>query len=365
MRALAPLLLALSLGTGPALALPAGDGQVILRTNDGRLVPGRVVGVDAKGVKHASETGESFWPWEALTTYSQYEARAAALEEDDGAGRLALARWALESGLPGEARKEALRAKGLGAGTADADAPDGVDALLARCDRDQAERAFAESDRLAAAGDLDRALEVLRSYLVQAPPSDWTDRGREKASDIVRRREAEEVRRREEEQRRRKDAGEARRDDAIHDLLAEGDAYRTRAGVYALVGLREEQGGSFTLFRQSLERAEADYRAGRKAYEKSRRLAGDERPVAERTARAARNAVDGRILDVCVRLARKFVEFKAWREAQDALNRALRIDPVHEEALELQERVNKGWIRRKASDFTNAGGHTTDNGNDE
>ena len=105
--------------------------------------------------------------------------------------------------------------------------------------------------------------------------------------------------------------------------------------------------------------------ASYKACTLARRLAGDERTGPERVARAGRNAIDGRLLDVWVRLARKFVEFKAWRDAQDALNRALRLDPVNEEALELQDRVNKGWIRRKASDLTGATGHTSDGTNDE
>ena len=348
-RPLTALLLAglLALAAGPAAA---GDRQVILRTRDGRLHPGRVVAVTEKGVRHASDSGESFWPWEAITLYSQYEARAASLDEEDGEGRLGLARWAADSGLPGEARKDALRARGLGAG----DAAD-LDALLARCDRDQAERAFAEAERHSCDGDLDRAIEVLRSYLVQAPPSEWTDRGRERASDLVRRREAEEVRRREEEERRRRDAAEARREDAIRDLLSDGDAGRTRAGLLALVALREEGGGSFTQFRQSLERAEKEYQSARRAYDRARRLAGDERPGPERLARAGRSAVDGRLLDLYVRLARKFVEFKNWKEAQAALDRALRLDPVNAEALDLQDKVNKGWIRRKASDLVNGG----------
>jgi tetratricopeptide (TPR) repeat protein len=201
---------------------------------------------------------------------------------------------------------------------------------------------------------------VLRSYLVQAPPSEWTDRGRERAADLVRRREAEEVRRREEEERLRKDAEEARRAGAVAELLEQADAWRTRGGILALTAMREEDGGSFTVFRKSLEQAEAEYLAARKSYERARRLCGDERPVPERIARAGRSAVDGRLLDLYLRLARKFVDYKAWRDAQEALDKALRLDPVNPEALELQEKVNKGWIRRKASGLTNTGGGSGD-----
>jgi tetratricopeptide (TPR) repeat protein len=356
MRIPALLLSAVLLCAAPVLA---GDGQVVLRFKDGRLVPGKVIEVTEKGVRHVSDQGTSFWPWDSLTTFGQYEARAAVLSEDDGDGRLALARWSLEAGLPGEARKEAQRARGLGAGEAAA-----LDELLSRCDRVQAERAFAEADAKAAAGDLEGALEVLRSYLVQAPPSTWTEKGRERAADVVRRREAEDVRRRLEEERRRKAEAEEKRAGALGDYLEEGDVRRTRAGVLALVALREEAGGSFTVFRTSLEKAEVEYLAARKSYERARKLAGDERPVPARLALAGRFAVNGRLLDLYLRLARKFVEAKNWKEAQEALDKALRLDPVNAEGLDLQDKVKANWKRRKASELTGATGHTSDGTND-
>jgi len=353
---IATLALALLLLASPA---PAGDGQVVLRFKDGRLLPGKVLETTDRGVRHVSDQGTAFWPWDAITTYGQYEARAAVLSEDDGAGRLTLARWCLEAGLPGEGRKEALRARGLGAG----DAAE-LDGLLSRCDRVQAEKAFAEADRKIEAGDLDGALAVLRSYLVQAPPSEWTEKGRERAADVVRRREADEARRRLDDDRRRRDAAEAKRAGALDDLLEEGDARRTRAGVLALVALREEAGGSFTVFRQSLEKAELEYLAARKAYERARRLAGDERPDPARLALSGRIAVNGRLLDLYLRLARKFVDYKSWKEAQEVLDKALRIDPVDAEALDLQEKVKANWIRRKASELTGATGHSSDGTSD-
>jgi tetratricopeptide (TPR) repeat protein len=356
MRA-ATILFALLLLAAPA---PAGDGQVVLRFRDGRLLPGKVVEVNDRGVKHESEQGLAFWPWDTLTTYGQYEARAAVVAEDDGAARLSLARWSLDAGLPGEARKEILRARGLGAGEATE-----LDGLLARCDRDQAERAFAEADRKLDAGDFDGALAVLHSYLIQAPPSGWTEKGREKAADVVRRREADEARRRLVDEQRRKAASDAKRAQAIDDLIGDADGGRTRAGVLALVAIREESGGSFSIFRQSLEKAEQEYLAARKSYERARRLAGDERPLPARRALSGRIAVDGRLLDLYLRLARKFVDYKAWKDAQEALDKALRIDPVNAEALDLQDKVKANWIRRKASELTGATGHSSDGTTDK
>ena len=353
------LLALLTSGLLLASAALAGDGQVVLRFRDGRLLPGKVSEISDRGVSHVSEKGSAFWPWEVLTLYSQYEVRAAVVPEDDGAGRLAVGRWCLESGLPGEARKEILRARGLGAGEA-AD----LDALLSRCDRDQAERAFAEAERKSAAGDLDGALTVLRSYLVQAPPSEWTEKGREKASDLVRRKESDEVRRRLEEERKKRDDAESRRSGYVADTLDAADEARTRAGTLVLTGLREEDGGSFSIFRQSLERAEQEYLASRRDYDRARKVAGEERPEEYRRALSGRHAMNGLLLDLYLRLARKFVEFKAWKDAQEALDKGLRLDPVNEEALDLQERVKKNWIRKKASDMTNATGHTSGGGSD-
>jgi len=351
--------LALCLLLAGSLPAFAGDGQVVLRFKDGRLLPGKVVSVDEKGVKHASEQGTAFWPWEALTTFGQYEAREALLAEDDGPGRLALGKWCVDAGLAVEARREIQQARGLGAGTAEE-----CDGLLSRCDREQAERAFAEADRLAGNGEFDAALAVLTSFLKQAPVSDWTTKGREQAADVVRRREAAEARRRLDDQKLRKDDAEAKRLDAIADFLGDADGARTRAGVQVLVALREEQGGSFTLFRQSLGKAEQEYLAARRAYEKARRLAGDERPAPARTALAGRNAVDGRLLDLYLRLARRLVEYKSWKDAQEALDKALRIDPVNADGLDMQDKVKANWHPRKASDITNASGHTSDGGSD-
>jgi len=349
------LLAALLLAGAAALPAAAGDGQVILRLRDGRLVPGKVVSMDDEGVRHASEPGTAFWPWSAITPYGRYEVRAAFAAEDDGPARLALGRWCLEAGLPSEARAEFLRARGLGAGEASE-----LDALAARCDREQAALAFEGAEALAGKGDLDGAIGVLRSWLAVAPLSSWTEEGRERAADLVRRREAEEVRRRLEEEQAKKDAAEARRGAAIADLMEKADGGRTEAGTLVLAALREEDGGSFSVFRGSLEKAEAWYRAAAKNYERARRLAANDRPPEARLALASRRAVEGRLLDLHVRLARRFVDFRSWKDAQEALDKALRIDPVNAEALDLQDRVNANWIRRKVSSTTGATGRTSD-----
>jgi len=331
------------------------DGEVVLRFRDGRLLPGRVETLSDEGVRHASDRGAITWRWEDLTPFSCYEVRASVLAGDDGPGRLALGRWCLAQGLPTEARKEILRARGLGAGDAAT-----IDGLLAACDEDEAGAAFAEADRKVAAGDLDGALDALRAYLLRAPASSWTDKARERAADLVRRGEDAEARRRLEEAQEKKARDEGRRDEYLRETLDDADAYRTDGGRIALVGIREEIGGSFTRFRGALLEAEARFLEALKLYKRARRAAANDRPGPAASALAGRFAAEERLLDVYLRLARAFVAAKTWKDAQAVLDKALRLDPVNGEALDLQKKVSENWIRRKASELTGATGHTSD-----
>ncbi len=339
----------------PATVATASDGEAVLRFRDGRLVAGKVRELRTDGVLHESDRGTVFWRWEDLTPFSRYEVRAAVLDEDDGPGRLALARLCLDEGLPAEARREVLRARGLGAGE-----PADLDALVSACDRAEAEAAFSEVDRLSAAGDLDGAIEALKAYLVRAPASEWTERARERASELVRRRELDAERRRIEAERLKSDRARDTRARAIADTMEQGDRLRTEGSRAALIGIREEPGGSITRFLAALDEAAVRYLEARRLYERARRTAGNDGPVESRAALEARRGVEARLLDVYLRLARSHVAHKRWKEAQAALDKALRLDPVNPEGLDLQETVSKNWIRRKASELTNASGHSSD-----
>jgi tetratricopeptide (TPR) repeat protein len=339
----------------PAVPAAAEEPEVILRFRDGRLLPGRVVALRDEGVLHASDTGRILWRWEDLTPYGAYEVREAVLAEDDGAGRLDLARRCLKSGLPSEARTEALRARGLGAGSAAE-----VEAILSLCDEDQARAAMDEAERLAEADDFAGAFAALSAWLRIAPPSDWTLRGRQLAEDLARRREASEERRRIEKEQERRAGAEGRKDRYLEETLAAADAARAEGGRAALVVLREEYGGALGRMRAAAAEAEARFLDAKKLYDRARRAAGNDRPDGSREAAEGRRATDGRLLDLYLRLARSFVAQKMWREAQEALDRALRLDPVNEEGLDLQDKVRENWKRKKLSDITNATGRTTD-----
>ncbi len=346
----AALVLLLLLAAGAA-----AGGDVVLRFRDGRLASGRVVEMQEETVLVATEKGKVSYRWEDLTPFSAYEVRASVLAEDDGEARLALGRWCLAHGLPAEARREVLRARGLGAGEAKA-----LDTLLGECDREEAEAAFAEAERREAAGDLAAAVEVLRTYLMRAPASEWTTKAREQAADLVRRREAEEARRRLEAEEERKARLAGRKADYVRGKIAAADEARAEGARLALVGLREEIGGAFSRFRDALGQAETRFLEARAAYRAARRVAGEDDPASAWTGLAGERAMDGRLLDLYLRLARTFVAHKSWEEAQKALDKALRIDPVNPEGLELQATVNKNWLRRKLSEITNAAGTTND-----
>lgn len=346
------VLLALAALTPPILA---AEGEAVLRFRDGRFIPGTVVELREDGVLHRSERGTILWSWSDLTPFSRYEARAAVLEEDDGPGRLALGRWCLENSLPAEARSEIRRAAGLGAGTEEQ-----VAGLLALCDEDEATLAFEEADRHVAAEDLDAALATLKAYLVRAPASSWTDGARERAADLVRRIELEAERERLDAEKAKKERDAAGRNRYIADTMEKGDESRTRGSRAALVALREEAGGSTTKFRGAVSEAETRYLEARKLYERARRSAGEDLPVEARAALSSRRSVEGRLLDLYLRLARLLVRQKNWQDAQTALDKALRLDPVNPEGLDMQDKIDANRIRRKASDLTNAQGRTTD-----
>jgi hypothetical protein len=66
---------------------------------------------------------------------------------------------------------------------------------------------------------------------------------------------------------------------------------------------------------------------------------------------------DRRTVEVLIRWGRLEVDNKAWRRASPIVDRGLKIDPVDRELLELRRKIDENWIRRKASDITNAHGH--------
>jgi hypothetical protein len=68
---------------------------------------------------------------------------------------------------------------------------------------------------------------------------------------------------------------------------------------------------------------------------------------------------DLRTVEVLVRWGRLEVGNKNWRQASAAVDRGLRIDAVNRELLELRAVIDKNWLRRRASEITNATGHSS------
>ena len=51
----------------------------------------------------------------------------------------------------------------------------------------------------------------------------------------------------------------------------------------------------------------------------------------------------------------------AWKKASPVVDRGLRIDPVNRSLLDLRRTIDENWIRRRASDITNASGRQSSN----
>ena len=119
----------------------SGEGRHVIRLRGGARITipeGDVVSIRKKDIP----------PEDLMPPRRSYAARVAKLAEDDAAGQLALAAWALGKGLLAEASKHARRAAGL-------------DAALA----EEARRVFQAADQKrvgAAAGDVTAALELVR-----------------------------------------------------------------------------------------------------------------------------------------------------------------------------------------------------------
>jgi hypothetical protein len=333
-----------------ALAATAFAGDV-LQMKDGKLIAGKAVKVDAEGVTFAPDAGgEMRIAWDAVVPLSRYELWSASLAADDAAGRVTLAKWALSADLFLYARRELVKAKGLGY-SGDED----LTALIARVDREEADAAVADTDALIADGQLEKALERLRNYLKVAPPGAEADRVRQRVPDVLARIESRDAQEKEADAAKKKAEKDGKLKDWIERNLTAAGKTRDDAGTRAATGFAELAKGNQTRARDALSAAESGFQSARDVYRRVKKAAGAGE-IADACDKEMRDC-DQRTVQVLIRWGRLEVDNKAWRRASPLVDRGLKIDPVDRELLELRRKIDENWIRRRASDITNAHGH--------
>lgn len=330
------------------LAAPAAAAEV-LKLENGDLVPGEVVEMDDEGVLFArQEGGRIRVAWTAVLPVSRYELWASTLAADDAGGRLELARWALGAQLFHQARREAVKAKGVG----DEAAQETATALLADIAEKEADAALATIDERVAEGDLDGALDGARRYLRVAPPGEHADRVRARVPDLlvrIEQAEAAEAERREEEALER----DVQRKQAwIETNLAKALSTKEKAQEVSIEAYAYLAKGNQTRSRKALAKAEKGFVSARDLLKRVRRAAGPGE-VAEQCQREMEDA-DRRTVDLLTRWGQLEVGNKAWKKANAVVDRGLRIDPVNTTLLDLRREIDENWIRRRVSDITNA-----------
>ncbi len=335
----------------------------ILKLKNGDFVPGEVVELTDKGLTFARQKGGEFTiGWDAVLPISRFELWESSLATDDTAARLALAEWAIENKLHHQARREALKVKGLATGGGEG--KPGNDALraaalLERIDVEQADAALDEIDALVAKGDAQGALVRARKYLRVAAPGEHADRVRTRVPDLlvrIERADALKAEKREDEARERDVARKAGwvQQNLARALRTKAKAQETSIEAYAYLAK-----GNQTRSRRALASAEKGFVSSRDLLKRVRRGAGPGE-IAEQCQREMKDA-DRRTVDLLTRWGELEVGNRSWKKASAAVDRGLRIDPVNRTLLDLRRTIDENWIRRRASDITNATGRSSSN----
>ncbi len=333
-----------------ALTVSAAFAGEVLKYRNGDLVPGEVVSVDDEAVVFDREVGGKIRvTWDKLYPVSHYELWESTLKVDDAAGRMKLAQWTLEAGLFVQARREAVKAQGLGyAGAVD------VPKFLERVDEAEADLTLADIDQLVEAGEPKEALARVRRYLRSAPPGKQADRVRGRVPDLLARIERLGALAREAEEQAVKDRKAARRKDWIDKNLGVAAKNKLSGSLAAVEGFAYLARGNQSRARAQLSKSHSGYKAARKTYRRVQRAVG-----AGKVADACEIQMldcDRRDLAVLTRWATLEVDNKAWKKASPLVDAGLRIDPVDRELLELRKKIDENWIRRRMSDITGATG---------
>jgi hypothetical protein len=288
--------------------------------------------------------------WELVVPQSRYDLWQASLAADDAAGRVALAKWALSADLYLYARRELVKAKGLGyAG------PEKLDELIAGVDKEEADAAIADIDAFVATGDLEKALDRAKSYLKTASPGPQADAIHVRAGDIVKRIEIRDAAEKDADEAKKKAEKEGKLKEWIEHNCADAKKRREAAAEKAAAGFVALAKGNQTLTRDALAAAETGFQDARFIYRRVKKAAGAG-DVADQCDKDMQDC-DRRTVEVLAKWGRMEVDNKAWKLASPIVDRGLKIDPVNRELLDLRKTIDEKWIRRKASDITNAHGH--------
>ena len=367
----------------PLISVPAHAAEV-LRTVDGELLAGDVVELDEAGVLFRREDGaEVRFEWTRVKPISRWELWQSTLAADDVDGRIALGRWALGAELWSKARRTLLQAHGLLPAPAEPAGPtelgpDGaasattagetdpqddrrrtVEALLDRVAETESTAALADIEAALAEGKPEAALTRARKYLRVAPPGEHADSVRarvpdllvriEQAREAAKEQKAADAAARKRERMQRWVQGQLKR-----AAKAKEDAAEEQSEAYAYLAQ-----GNQTRSRRALAAAERGFTDAGKRYVKTARAVGPG-DVYEACRREAKDC-ERRTLDLLKRWARLEVDNKAWKKASAVIDRAMRLDPVDTELLDMRREVDESWIRRRLSGITNASGRESSN----
>lgn len=337
------------------LATSTAASADVLELVTGEVVAGKVDAIDEDGVTFVPEKGGSMRVrWDRVPHQTRYDLTRATLAADDAQGRVKLARWCASVGLYRAARRELVEAKGLGS-------PEGtdVDALLAEVRSAEADATLEAVDALADRGDLDVALDRLKSYLRSADPGPDADRVRSRVADVLQRIERRDEEARQGEEERKKAEKDGRLKDWIARTMKGADEKKEDAGEAAAEAFTHLAKGSQSRARDALAASEKKYQAARADYARVRK-AVKEGEAADECAERAKDC-DERTVEVLVRWGRLEVQNKSWKQASSIVDRGLKIDAVDRELLELRATIDANWVRRKLSDVSNARGHSSSN----
>ncbi len=330
------------------LASEALAGEV-LKLKSGDLIPGEVIEMDDAGVLFARQEGGRFRVrWSAVLPVSRYELWASTLAADDAAGRLEIARWALREKLFHQARREAVKAKGIGSD----EEREQATALLEHVAQSEADASLAVIDERIAAGDLTGALDRARQYLRVAPPGAHATRVRARVPDLLVRIEQAQAQETERKQNEALGRDAQRKQAFIEKNLRQALATKQKAQETSIEAYAYLAKGNQTRARRALAKSEKGFLAARNRLKKVRRAAGPGE-IAEQCVREMEDA-DRRTVDLLTRWGALEVGNKSWKKADAAVDRGLRIDPVDSALLDLRREIDENWIRRRVSDISNA-----------